>query len=142
MLPPVYWAFDLQEEFERLGIDVDVETAAGRVSPGEVYGWRPLQGSLVLPSGKAGCEFVARAIRGALERALGGPCVDELGLARQRGAGRPFYGMLRYTQHGIRGKVFVWLFPDESETRISYAILLQEEEAAGSVKKVVTSMAL
>jgi hypothetical protein len=38
--------------------------------------------------------------------------------------------MLRYVYQGMRGQVYVWLFPDQSETRINYAILLREESAS------------
>ena len=84
----------------------------------------------MLPDDKSGCEVVARAIRQALDRVLDSPCVDELNLDRPRIRGRPFYGMLRYAQQGMHGYVYIWLFPDESETKISYAILLYEQPAS------------
>jgi hypothetical protein len=126
----VYSHFKPHEEFARLKFDVDAETDGGRISPRERYGWRPYQGSLVLPQGTAGCNAAALAIRQGLERTLGSRCVDELNLNRQRARGRPFYGMLRYLQGQMRGCIYIWLFPNKSETTMHYAILLHEERVS------------
>jgi hypothetical protein len=126
---PVYTEFDPEQEFERLGIRVDREVTGGRISPREAYGWRPIQGTLRLPPDKSGCRLVVECIRRSLEQTLESPCTDELSLSHERSPGRPVYGMLRYVKQGMRGCVYVWLFPDASELTISYAILLHEDRA-------------
>jgi hypothetical protein len=117
---------------------VDPDTQGGRVSPRELYGWRPLQGSLQLPSVTTGCEVVASAIRRALDRALMGDSVDELNQSHDRERGRPLYGMLRYESQGMRGQIYVWLFADRAETKINYAILLREEVMCDRSRRTVT----
>ena len=114
-------------EFVQLGCTINAETMGGRISPAERYGWRPFQGSLQLPGDRAGCEIVAAAIRRALDLALGADCIDELNEPLQRQRGQLLYGMLTYESNGMRGHILVWLFPNEAETRISFAILLHEE---------------
>jgi hypothetical protein len=136
----VYTAFNPVAEFERAGIQVDMDVYAGRLSPREMYSWKPFQGSLVLPQEKSGCEWVAQAIRHAVERALGGECEDELTPVFQRPRGRSFYGMLRYTQQEMHGCVYVWLFPNESETEMSYAILVREEREPDRAKMDYATM--
>jgi hypothetical protein len=128
----VYSRFDPANEFLRLGFKVDSDVEGGGISPRELYGWKPIQGSLELPSGLAGCEAVAQAIRRSLDRALGADCDDELNRQRERHPGQPLYGMLRYVKEGMRGHVYVWLFPDQTETKINYAILLREESPHGN----------
>ena len=126
---PAYIKFNPKYEFRRVGIVVNTDHATGGLSPHEVYGWRSFHGSLRLPPDMTGCDAVARAIRRALNRALDAPCNDELEVDRKRAFGQPFCGMFRYEQHEMRGRVYVWLFPDESETQVNYAILLHEERA-------------
>ena len=137
-----YTAFNPQEEFARLGFAVDAEVDGGRVSPREVFGWKPHQGTVELPRGEAGCQLVAQAVRRALDRAVDAPCIDEMNLERKRIRGRPFYGMLRYVNQNMRGHVYIWLFPNESETKISYAILLHEELSSRASQQTASSMHL
>jgi hypothetical protein len=125
-----YTEFKPEEEFRRRRFEVDSASVGGRTSQREVYGWKPWQGSVVMPADTQGCDEVACAIRDALNRAVGHMSLDELNLAGDRAPGKPLYGMLRYVYQGMRGHVYVWLFPDESETRINYAILLREERAS------------
>jgi len=119
--------FNPGKQFETLGCTVEQSAGEGRVGTREVYGWRPFRGALVLPDDAQGCEFVANAVHDALVHVLGKPCRDELDLTPDRGRGQPFYGMLRYNNDGMQGFVYVWLFPDASETHINYAILLHEQ---------------
>jgi hypothetical protein len=122
-----YSDFKPEDEFRRRGFKVDPMSAGGRTSQREVYGWRPWQGSIQMPADSQGCNDVAVAIRDALNRAVGHMNCDELHVEHKRNPGQPLYGMLRYVYQGMRGQVYVWLFPDQSETRINYAILLREE---------------
>jgi hypothetical protein len=126
----VYTDFKPEDAFRRRGFRVESAASGGRVSPREMYGWRPWQGSLTLPEGTHGCEVAADAIRDELGEALGHMYSDELGLERNRAPGTPMYGMLRYVYQGMRGDVHVWLFPDDAETQINYAILLSEERSS------------
>jgi hypothetical protein len=135
----VYSRFDPAAEFARLGCTVNAENVGGRISPQERYGWRPFQGSLQLPGDNAGCEFMAAAIRRALDRALGADCIDELTGPHERQRGQPLYGALRYESNGMRGHIFVWLFPNESESKINFAILLHEELLDGNSPRVIAS---
>jgi hypothetical protein len=121
-----YSEFDPEAEFMRRGYLIEPTSVGGRISPEEKYGWRPRLGSLILPPKTDGCEAIALAVRDELNRAIGRPCDDDLELDRPRPRGTPYYGMLRYVHQGRRGYVHIWLFPDESETRIQYAILLRE----------------
>lgn len=136
----IYSELKPKNEFAGLGLDVDDEIYAGRLSVSKSYGWRPYQGTLELPDDKASCELVAESIRLAVERRLGAPCQDELTPETQRPRGRPFYGMLRYEHQGMHGRVFIWLFPDESETRMSYAILIHEQRASDSARLASTQL--
>jgi hypothetical protein len=125
-----YTDFKPEEEFRRRGFEIDPMPIGGRSSHREVYGWKPWQGSIVMPANAQGCTEVATAIRDALNRAVGHMSLDELNLDQKRSPGKPLYGMLRYVYQGMRGHVYVWLFPDQSETRIHYAILLREDLAS------------
>ena len=135
----VFSRFDPEAEFARLGFLVDADTEGGRLSARYLYGWKPKQGSVQLPAGATGCETVAAAIRRSLDRVLDAECVDELNGPRQRRRGQPLYGMLRYETDGMHGQIYVWLFPDESETRINYAILLREELSRGDSSRTAAS---
>jgi hypothetical protein len=135
----VYSRFDPAAEFVRLGFKVEADTEGGRISTREMYGWKPIQGSLQLPADATGCEAVAAAIRRSLDRVLDADCIDELNEPRQRQRGQPLYGVLRYDREGMRGHIYVWLFPNESETKINYAILLREELLSGTSRRFAAS---
>jgi hypothetical protein len=126
-LSEVYSQFDPEAEFAKLGFQVEPDTVGGALSPGELYGWRPFQGTLRISTGDSSCEGVAEAIRRSLEHVLHTECLDQLTQPPQRQPGKLLYGVLRYDSEGKRGHVYVWLFPDQSETKINYAILLREE---------------
>jgi hypothetical protein len=128
-LSAAFIKFDPQRQFEAHGFSVEQTKVQGRVGQEATFGWRPFQGSIVLPRDSSGCELVAQAVRNALLQVVDGPCRDELKQLPERRRGEPFYGMLRYSDDGMHGLVYVWLFPDESETRINYAILIQEGAA-------------
>ncbi len=135
-LSDVYTDFDPQGQFAARGFSVEQSTGPNRLSPTEVYGWKPIQGLVELPRNSSGCELVAEAVRDALLQVADGPCLDELKQLPERRRGVPFYGMLRYSAGGMRGLVYVWLFPDETETRINYAILLHEEKKANETRSI------
>lgn len=135
-LSAAFIKFDPHRQFAAHGFNVEQTTGPGRVSPKKVYGWRPFQGSIVLPPNSSGCELVVQAVRDALLQVVDGPCRDDLIQSPDRRPGQPFYGMFRYSEGGVRGLVYVWLFPDETETRINYAILLHEEKPANEIQSI------
>ncbi len=135
-LSAAFIKFNPHGQFAAHGFRVEQTTGPGRASPMEICGWRPFQGSIVLPPNSSGCELVAQAVRDALLQVVDGPCRDELEQSPDRRRGQPFYGMFRYSEGGMRGLVYVWLFPDETETRINYAILLHEERPANEVPSI------
>jgi hypothetical protein len=135
----VYSHFDPEAEFARLGFMVDADSEGGHLSVRYQYGWKPKQGSLQLPAGTTGCVAVAAAIRRSLDRVLDANCIDELNGRPERPRGKPLFGLLRYETDGMRGHIYVWLFPNESETRINYAILLSEELSRGCSSRTTAS---
>jgi hypothetical protein len=134
----VYSDFKPEEEFERLGFLVEPEGEGGHLNTVEQSGWRPIQGSVTLPPGTSGCENVLIAIRQMLRTAAGRDWVDDSDLDRAHERGRPCYGLIRYTKDGKRGFVYVWLFPNWSETRIYYAILLREEASCRDFRAAIS----
>jgi hypothetical protein len=131
----VYSRFDPVAEFDRLGCTVRDDAATGAISPDDLYGWKSKQGSLELPDSVAGCEAVAAAIRRSLEQAPGVESIDDFYHSRNRPRGEPFHMVIRYTADGMHGHIYVWLFPDAAETRISFAILLHEARS-GNLRSV------
>src|SRR5262249_31594823 len=122
----VYARFDPVAEFSRLGCTVNEAPPEGAISATELYGWRAMQGSLELPDGLAGCDGLAAAIRSSLDQLVRADSLDDFLPSHNRQPGQLLQGVLRYTANGMLGHVYFWLFPDASETRIHYAILLHE----------------
>src|SRR4029079_8029900 len=92
----VFNKFDPTAKFAGRGFRVyPVIGIAGRINPKEVYGWKPLQGTLQLSDTSTGCEDVARAVYEALLDATHGACRDELTEFTSHESGQPLYGMLR-----------------------------------------------
>lgn len=135
----VYSRFDPIAEFARLGCTVSEDAATGAISPAELYGWKSTQGSLQLPDNIGGCEAVAAAIRSSLDEVPSVECIDDFLRSRDRQRGQSFHGVLRYAADGMHGHIYVWLFPDASETRINFAILLREERHRSSARQTVAS---
>ena len=135
----VYSQFDPIAEFARLGCAVNEDAATGAISPTELYGWKSKQGSLELPDNVAGCEAVAAAIRSSLEQVPSVESIDDFHDLRDRQRGQPLHGVLRYAADGMRGHIYVWLFPNSSETRINFAILLREERCSGRSSRTAAS---
>jgi hypothetical protein len=135
----VYSQFDPIAEFARLGCKVSEDAATGAISPAEMYGWKSRQGSLELPENIAGCEAIAAAIRSSLNQVPSVERVDDFPPSRDRQRGQPLHVVLRYVADGMRGHIYVWLFPNESETRINFAILLREERHSGSSSRTAAS---
>ncbi len=122
--------FDPRGEFAAHGFHVEQTKGPGLVSPKNVYGWRPFQGSIVLPPNSTGCELVAQAVHDALDQVVHGDCEFNKVESSDRHSGQPFFATFRYSEGGVQGLVYVWLFPDDTETRINYAILQHEEQLA------------
>lgn len=129
-LSTAFIRFDPQSQFAAHGFIVEQAKIPGRVGQEASFGWRPFQGSIVLPSDSSGCELVTSAVHEALVQVVGCPCHDENMRSPTRRRGDPLYEMFRYSKDGMCGLVHVWLFPNPTETRINYAILLHEEKAA------------
>ncbi len=125
-LSNVYARFDPVGEFARLGCTVNEAPPEGAISATELYGWRAMQGSLELPGGAAGCDDLAAAIRSSLDQLVHAESLDDFLPLHHRQPGQLLQGVFRYTTDGMLGHVYFWLFPDPSETRINYAILLHE----------------
>jgi hypothetical protein len=135
----VYSQFDPIAEFARLGCTVSEDAATGAISPAEMYGWKSTQGSLELPENIAGCEAIAAAIRSSLDQVPNVERVDDFPPSRDRRWGQPLHRVLRYVADGMHGHIYVWLFPNASETRINFAILLREERHSGSSSRTAAS---
>ena len=129
-LSDAFIKFDPDGEFAARGFLVEPTKRPGTVSPRDVYGWRPFQGSIVLPPDSSGCESVAEAVHDALDRVVAVRYRSQIVQSPDRRSGQPLFATYRYSDGGMRGFVHVWLFPDETETQISYAILLHEEKPA------------
>ena len=125
-LSPAFIKFDPHVQFTARGFTVEQTKIPGLAGHRASFGWRPFQGSIVLPENSSGCESVAQAVHDALVQAVEGPCHDEIMQPPDRPSGKPFYRMIHYSKDGMRGLVHVWLFPNTTETQIYYAILLHE----------------
>jgi hypothetical protein len=117
-LSSAFIKFDPQSQFAAHGFIVKQTKVQGLVGQQASFGWRPFQGSIVVPQNSSGCESVARAVHDALVQVVDGPCHDEAIQSPGRRGGQPFFAAFRYSENGVRGFVHVWLFPDETETRI------------------------
>ena len=135
-LSPAFIKFDPPSQFAAHGFTVEQTKIPGLVGQEASFGWRPFQGSIVLPQNSSGCESVTLAVQEALVQVVGGPCRDEMMQSPSRRRGEPFYEMFRYSKDGMCGLVHVWLFPDETETRINYAILLHEEKPEINIRSI------
>lgn len=126
-LSPAFIKFDPTSQFTARGFTIEQSKIPGLAGHQATFGWRPFQGSIVLPENSSGCESVAEAVHDALVQAVEGPCRDEIMESPDRRPGQPLYRMICYSRDGMRGLVHVWLFPNSEETQVHYAILLHEE---------------
>ena len=120
--------FDPEAVFRQHGYTVQNETRGeGIRNPVYGYGWESWCGVVTGTPQQVGCEAVAILIRDELNKILGHGSLDQLTVGTPPTEGHALTGMLLYNQDSVHGDMYVRLTPADSNTAVSYVILLREE---------------
>jgi hypothetical protein len=122
----IFQKFLPDDALRQLGYEVKSSSRDARISPEDIYAWRAFYGTIISADGINSCESICKGIRQCLNSALDDHPIEESKSYIKRERGAPVLETYRYLLVGRRGIVYVWLYPNDSETEINYAILLHE----------------